>query len=63
VGVGIDTDILYFASEVQRWVDGYRAGGARAEYAEITTPYGHDAFLIEFEQAAGILRNALSGEK
>jgi homoserine O-acetyltransferase len=63
VGVGIDTDILYFPSEVRRWVDGYRAGGARADYAEIATPYGHDAFLIEFEQVAAIIRNAMRGER
>jgi homoserine O-acetyltransferase len=63
VGVGIDTDILYFPDEVRRWVEGYRAGGAQAEYAKIATPFGHDAFLIEFEQAARILRNATGGEK
>jgi homoserine O-acetyltransferase len=62
VGVGIDTDILYFPTEVRAWVEGYRAGGADASYAEITTPYGHDAFLIEFEQAARIIRNATGGE-
>jgi homoserine O-acetyltransferase len=63
VGVGIDTDILYFPGEVERWVDGYRAGGAAAEYVEIATRYGHDAFLIEFEQAERILRNAMGGER
>lgn len=63
VGVGIDTDILYFPGEVERWVEGYRAGGATAEYAEIATPYGHDAFLIEFEQAERILRNATGGQR
>lgn len=56
IGVGIDTDILYFPSEVQEWVIGYAAGGARARYEEITTPYGHDAFLIEFDQVERILR-------
>jgi homoserine O-acetyltransferase len=63
VGVGIDTDILYFPGEVRRWVESYRAAGARADYVEMATPYGHDAFLIEFEQAARILRNARCGER
>jgi homoserine O-acetyltransferase len=56
IGVGIDSDILYYAREVRDWVDGYREGGANARYAEIATPYGHDAFLIEFEQVDRLLR-------
>jgi homoserine O-acetyltransferase len=56
VGVGIDSDILYDPDEVRAWVDAYRAAGARARYVEITSLYGHDAFLIEFDQVAAILR-------
>jgi homoserine O-acetyltransferase len=55
-GVGIDSDILYPAAEVQEWVAGYGAGGARAVYREISSLYGHDAFLIEWEQVDRILR-------
>jgi len=55
VGVGIDTDILYYPWEITRWVDAYARSGANARYEEITTPYGHDAFLIEFEQVGRIL--------
>ncbi|HTS88999.1 MAG TPA: homoserine O-acetyltransferase [Gemmatimonadales bacterium] len=57
IGVGIDTDILYYPWEVRDWVAGYVRGGANARYAEIRTPYGHDAFLIEFEQVEGVLRS------
>ncbi len=56
IGVGIDTDILYYPHEVRGWVEGYARGGARARYEEITTPYGHDAFLIEFDQVERLLR-------
>jgi homoserine O-acetyltransferase len=56
VGVGIDTDILYYPHEVRSWVAGYARGGANARYEEIQTPYGHDAFLIEFDQVERILR-------
>jgi homoserine O-acetyltransferase len=56
VGVGIDTDILYYPHEVRAWVEGYARGGANARYEEMRTPYGHDAFLIEFEQVDRILR-------
>lgn len=55
-GVGIDSDILYPASEVRDWVAAYRFGGANAEYREIASLYGHDAFLIEWDQVEGILR-------
>ena len=57
VGVGIDSDILYAASEVREWVAAYRAAGAPATYREIQTAYGHDAFLIEWNQLAAILRD------
>jgi len=56
VGVGIDTDILYYPSEVREWVEAYRAGGARARYVEIASICGHDAFLIEWDQVVAILR-------
>lgn len=56
IGVGIDTDILYYPAEVRGWVEAYARAGARARYEEIRTPYGHDAFLIEFDQVGRILR-------
>jgi homoserine O-acetyltransferase/O-succinyltransferase len=55
VGVGVDSDILYAAAEVREWVEAYRAH-LPASYREITSLYGHDAFLIEFDQVADILR-------
>jgi len=58
VGVGVDSDILYYPSEVRDWVAAYRAGGANARYAEIESLYGHDAFLIEWDQVEAILRTA-----
>jgi homoserine O-acetyltransferase len=60
IGVGIDSDILYYPAEVQAWVEGYQAAGANARYEEIASVYGHDAFLIEFEQVAKLL---VSGER
>ena len=55
VGVGIDTDILYYPEEVRGWVNAYRAAGVNAHYAEVSSPYGHDAFLIEWAQVSRIL--------
>ena len=56
VGVGVDSDILYYPAEVREWVAAYRAAGANARYVEIASLYGHDAFLIEWDQVAAILR-------
>jgi homoserine O-acetyltransferase len=56
VGVGIDSDILYLPAEVRDWVSAYSAAGVKAEYREIASLYGHDAFLIEWDQVEQILR-------
>ena len=57
VGIGIDSDILYPAADVRRWVEAY-APYIDARYEEIASPCGHDAFLIEFEQVTRILAGA-----
>jgi len=56
VGVGVDSDLLYAPGEVRAWTEAYRAAGADARYREITSPTGHDAFLIEWDQVEEILR-------
>ncbi|HEX6037496.1 alpha/beta fold hydrolase [Longimicrobium sp.] len=54
IGVGIPGDLLYSADEVRAWTD-----AAGAEYREIRSITGHDAFLLESEQVAAILEEAL----
>ena len=51
--VGISSDGLFPADEVRRLADEVRAAGANAEYREMTTAHGHDAFLAEQD---GLLR-------
>jgi homoserine O-acetyltransferase/O-succinyltransferase len=55
VGVGIEGDLLYPPGEVNRWVEA--AGG---EYRELRSIHGHDAFLLEEAQVAGILEEAVA---
>lgn len=54
MGVGIPGDLLYSDGDVRSWVD-----AAGAEYREIRSIHGHDAFLLEPEQTAAILAEAL----
>jgi homoserine O-acetyltransferase len=55
VGVAIPGDLLYGEADIRGWVE-----PAGALYREIRSPYGHDAFLLEAEQVAAILREALA---
>lgn len=53
--VGVPGDQLYSADVVRQWAD-----AAGAEYREINSICGHDAFLTEHEQVGAILREALN---
>ncbi|HEX5872654.1 MAG TPA: hypothetical protein VFY65_19625, partial [Longimicrobium sp.] len=54
IGVGIPGDLLYSADDVRAWTE-----AAGAEYREIRSIHGHDAFLLEPAQVAEILEDAL----
>ena len=54
IGVGIPGDLLYSADDVRAWTE-----AAGAEYREIRSIHGHDAFLLETAQVAEILEDAL----
>jgi homoserine O-acetyltransferase len=53
-GVGIPGDLLYSADEVRAWTE-----AAGAEYREIRSVRGHDAFLLESDEVSAILEEAL----
>jgi homoserine O-acetyltransferase len=53
LAVGVDTDLLFLSSESQSISQKVRRG----TYKEINSTAGHDAFLIEFEQLAYILKS------
>ncbi|HEX5365345.1 MAG TPA: homoserine O-acetyltransferase [Acidimicrobiales bacterium] len=56
LAVGIDSDILYPPHQAREIVRSANDAGAGARYAELHSPHGHDAFLIEHDQLAGIVR-------
>jgi homoserine O-acetyltransferase len=51
--VGIDTDILFPVHE-QKFLAANIPG---ATYIELTSLYGHDGFLVEFEQLDSVIKH------
>jgi homoserine O-acetyltransferase len=45
--VSFDTDWLYPTSESRAVAHALNAGGAAASFVELSSPYGHDAFLLD----------------
>ncbi len=60
--VGVQEDLLVPAPDLRRTADRLREAGVRAEYEEIRSPFGHDAFLAEPEAVAAVLRRRFFGE-
>lgn len=58
MAIGIVTDILFPLNE-QQFIASNIAG---AEYKAINSLYGHDGFLLEFEQIENLLKNFISKE-
>ncbi len=56
VFIGISTDWLFPATEVKRFAEIVRAAGAQAEYREMTSDHGHDAFLAEQTELVRLLQ-------
>ncbi|MFP2925101.1 homoserine O-acetyltransferase family protein [Pyxidicoccus sp. 3LG] len=58
--VGIDQDQLFFPVHMEALVRRLRAQGRHAEHAELSSLYGHDGFLVEWEPMAALLTRALA---
>jgi homoserine O-acetyltransferase len=55
LSIGVSSDVLYPSYQSQEITDLAKAAGVRAEYVELDSPHGHDAFLIETDQVADAL--------
>lgn len=60
-GVGIEGDVLYGPRQVRELVAAAAGAGVTAEYREIRSTKGHDAFLVEWPQLTQLLGEALTG--
>jgi homoserine O-acetyltransferase len=54
--VGISSDWLFPAEAVRHFVDTIRAAGVHADYREMTSDHGHDAFLAEQAELVRLLQ-------
>ena len=57
--VGIDTDALFPAREMREAAALLLEMGKNATYAEIASPFGHDAFLVEYDQLGPLVAAVL----
>ncbi|WP_375428372.1 homoserine O-acetyltransferase [uncultured Sphingomonas sp.] len=60
--VSFDTDWLYPTSESRRVVHALNAGGAAASFVELSSPFGHDAFLLENPELARVVDGFLRAD-
>jgi homoserine O-acetyltransferase/O-succinyltransferase len=60
LAVGIDTDRLYDPTQSYRIAEKLSEHGVHAQYREVTSVHGHDAFLIEWPQFEPLVREAMS---
>ncbi len=54
--VGISSDWLFPAEDVRRFAESIRQAGARADYREMQSAHGHDAFLAEQTELVRLLQ-------
>jgi homoserine O-acetyltransferase len=58
--IGISSDCLYPCAQVRAGAEILRRVGGKVRYDEISSPHGHDAFLLETTQLEEILRRFLN---
>nr|WP_225937926.1 alpha/beta fold hydrolase [Myxococcus sp. RHSTA-1-4] len=58
--VGIDQDQLFLPHHMEALARRLREHGRHAEHAVLSSPYGHDGFLVEWDAVAKLLTRALA---
>jgi homoserine O-acetyltransferase len=53
--ISFDSDWLYPTSESRRIVQALHAAGAQASFVELSSPFGHDAFLLDSPELWGLI--------
>lgn len=54
--IGISSDVLFPAESVRAFAESIQAAGVRAEYREMVSSHGHDAFLAEQPELVRLLQ-------
>ncbi len=60
--VSFDTDWLYPTAESRRVVQALNAAGAAASFVELSSPFGHDAFLLESPELTRVVDGFLKAD-
>jgi homoserine O-acetyltransferase len=59
LSIGVHTDILFPLQQQQQVAEGLAAGGAQAEFVDLPSPQGHDAFLVDIERFGPVIAGFL----
>ncbi|MHB0977428.1 MAG: homoserine O-acetyltransferase MetX [Candidatus Aquicultorales bacterium] len=60
LAISFSSDWLFPSYQTKEIVTALRLNGVDVSYCEISSTYGHDAFLLEYEQQALLIRNFLA---
>jgi homoserine O-acetyltransferase len=59
LSIGVHTDILFPLQQQQQVAEGLARGGASAEFVDLPSPQGHDAFLVDIERFGPVIAGFL----
>src|SRR4249919_3228706 len=59
LSIGVHTDILFPLQQQQQVAEGLAAGGAETEFADLPSPQGHDAFLVDIARFGPVIAGFL----
>ncbi|HET6602799.1 MAG TPA: homoserine O-acetyltransferase [Xanthomonadaceae bacterium] len=60
LAIGVETDILFPLNQQEEIAEGLRAGGVPADFAPLSSPQGHDAFLVDHARFGPVIERFLA---